>query len=113
MSGRSSWLDGMVDGLIKNPHSRVRYAAHIRGDAGNRDRRACADGDVVMLPHDGDVVGNGSAKFEARLQKVLRPDIVHAEIGRSAACDCGWQERDGERHGEGQGLGDLPLADRR
>ena len=34
-----------------------------------------------MLPHYGDVVGNGSSEFEARLEEMLCPDVVHAEDG--------------------------------
>ena len=71
----------MVDGLVQNPHGRVCHASHVRVDAGDRDGRTGADGDVVVLPHYGYVVGNGSSEFEARLEEVLCPDVVHAEDG--------------------------------
>ena len=75
------WLYGMVDGLVQNPYGRVCHALHVCVDAGDRDGRTGADGDVVVLPHYGYVVGNGSSEFEARLEEVLCPDVVHAEDG--------------------------------
>ena len=56
-------------------------ACHMRLGAGDRYGRTGTEGDVVVLPHDGDVVRHGPSVAEACLQEVACPEVVQAQDG--------------------------------